>query len=86
MRKVISGKHSIFFSLPDAPKLRFLSENQNNKAPCRRSTGEAVLCAEKPITKCSVKVVYLENNHRYAVVVQDLATNRIRAKHKLPGN
>ena len=43
--KVVSGKHSIFYSLPEGPKLRHLLEN-TNYAPCRKRTGTVVPRAE----------------------------------------
>ena len=61
------------------------------RAPCRRRTGEVVPLAEKfrDLMTADHQVFNEEcesrNNHRYAVVVQDLATqwiNLIRAKQK----
>ena len=55
------------------------------RAPCRRRNGEAVLRAEKfgDLITADHKVLgdscESRNNHRYAVVVQDLATQWIQA-------
>ena len=55
------------------------------RAPCRRCTGEALPQAEKfsdlitPDHKSSMRRVNHRNNHRYAVVVQDLATQWIQS-------
>ena len=55
------------------------------EAPCRRRTGEAPLHAEKfgDLTTADHKVLDEEgksrDNHRYAVVVQDLATQRFHS-------
>ena len=55
------------------------------RASCRRRTGEAVLRAEKfgDLITADHKVLNAEgecrNNHRYAVVVQDLATQWIQS-------
>ena len=65
--------------------MRDLSEDQNNKGPCRRHIGGAVPRAEnfgdlktadrKVLSECCES----RNNHRYAVVVQDLATQWIQS-------
>ena len=73
------------YSFPQRLKLRDLPEDQNYKGPCRRRNGGAVLRAENfgdlitadhkvPSDKCESR-----NNHRYAVVVQDFATQWIQA-------
>ena len=61
-------------------------EDQNNKVHCRRRTGEASIPrAEKfgDLLAADHKVLNEEgesrNNHRYAVVVQDLATQWIQS-------
>ena len=59
--------------------------NKITRAPCRRRTGEAVPRAEKfgDLITADHKVLNEEgesrNNHRYAVVVQDLATQWIQS-------
>ena len=58
------------------------------RAPCRRRIGRVVLRAENvgDLITADHKVLSegweSRNNHRYAVVVQDLATQWIRAKTK----
>ena len=71
-------------SLPSRPKLRDLSEDQNNKCPCRRRSGGAVLRAENfgDLITADHKVLSegceSRNSDRYGVVVQDLATQWIQ--------
>ena len=78
-------KHSIFAHFPEKPRLRRLLENQNNKGSCRRRTGEGPPRAEKfgDLITSDHNVLNEEcesrNNHRYAVVVQDLATQWIQS-------
>ena len=75
--KVVSGKHSIFTHFP---KLRSTQENQDHDALRRKRAGEAVPKAEKfgDLRTADHKVLcegcVSRNNHRYAVVVQGLAT------------
>ena len=78
-------KQSNFTHLPNRPNLRSLLAKQNDKGLlCRRRTGEAPR-AEKfgDLTTADHKVLNGEgesrNNHRDAVVVQDLATQRIQS-------
>ena len=65
--------------------MRDLSEDQIYKAPCRRRNGGAVLRAEKfgGLITADHKVLRgnceSRNNHRYAIVVQDLATQWIQS-------
>ena len=64
--------------------MRDLPEDQNYKGPCRRGSGGAVPCAENfgDLISADHKVFSegceSRNNHRYAVVVQDLATQWIQ--------
>ena len=80
-----SSKHSIFYSLPERPKLRSMLENKNGKAPCRRRNSEAAPRAEKfgDLITADHNVLNEEgesrSNHLYAVVVQDLATRWIQS-------
>ena len=74
------GKHSVYTHFPKRPKLRDLPENQNHKGPvqktywqsrtkCRKNVG-LITADQKVLSEgCESR-----NNHRYAVVVQDLAT------------
>ena len=67
------------------PKLRDLPEDQNHKGPCRRRIGRVVPRAENfgDLITADHKVLSegceSRNNHRYAVVVQDLATQWIQS-------
>ena len=75
--------NSVYTHFPQ--KLRDLPEDKNYKAPCRRRNGGAVPRAEKfgDLITADHKVLSdncdSRNNHRYAVVVQDLATQWIQA-------
>ena len=79
------GKHSVYTHFPKRPKLRDPPEDKNYKGPCRRRNGEAVLRPERigDLITADHKVLSdsceSRNNHRYAVVVQDLATQSIQA-------
>ena len=70
------------------PRLRHLLENEKNKNPCIRRTGEVLPRAEKfgDLITADHKVLNEEcesrNNERYAVVVQDFAAQWLRAKNK----
>ena len=83
--KVALRKQRVLYSLPERPKLRDLSEDQNYKGPCRRRNGEAVPRAVNfgDLITADHKVLSdnceSRNYHRYAVVVQDLATQWIQA-------
>ena len=65
--------------------MRDLPEDQNHKGPCRRRIGRVVHPAENfgDLITADHKVLSegceSRNNHRYAVVVQDLATQWIQA-------
>ena len=65
--------------------MRDLSEDQNHKAPCRRRIGRVVPRAENFGDLITADHTVLSegcesrNNHRYAVVVQDLATQWIQS-------
>ena len=73
------------YSLPERPKLRDLPEEKITRVPCRRRIGGAVPRAEifGDLITADHKVLSEEsesrNNHRYAVVVQDLATQWIQS-------
>ena len=79
------GKHSVYTHFPKDRNCEICKRTKITRVPCRRRNGEAVPRAEKfgdLITedhkvlsdKCESR-----NNHRYAVVVQDLATQWIQA-------
>ena len=76
-----SRKHSIFTHFPKCRDCDVCLRTQISRAPCRRRTGEAsILRAGKfgDLVTADHKVLNEEcesrNNHRYAVVVQNLAT------------
>ena len=75
-------KHSVYTHFP---KLRDLPEDQDHEGPCRRRNGGTVPRAENfgDLITADHKVLSdnceSRNNHRYAVVVQDLATQWIQA-------
>ena len=74
------GKHSVYTHFPRDRNCEICKRTKITRAPCKRRNGEAVPGAENfgdlitadhkvPSDKCESR-----NNHRYAVVVQDLAT------------
>ena len=86
------GKHSVYTHIPKDRKCEICQRTNITSVPCRRRNGGAVPGAESfgDLITADHKVFSenceSRNNHRYAVVVQDLATNgfsRIRAKQKL---
>ena len=83
--KVASRMHSILTHFPKDRNCEVCLRTKMTKAPCRSHTGEAVPRAEKfgDLITADQKVLNEEgksrNNHRYAVVVQDLATQWIQS-------
>ena len=79
------GKHSVYTHFSEDRKCEICKMTKITRAPCRRRNGEAVPRAEKfgDLIKADHKVLSdnceSRNNHRYAVVVQDLATQWIQA-------
>ena len=79
------GKHSVYTHFPKDRNCEICERTKITRAPCRRRNGEAVPRAEKlgDLTTADHKVLSdnceSRNNHRYAVVVQDLATQWIQA-------
>ena len=79
------GKHSVCTHFPEDRNCEICKRTKITRAPCRRRTGEAVPRAEKngDLITADHKVLSdnceSRNNHRYAVVVQDLATQWIQA-------
>ena len=85
------GKHNVYTHFPEDRNNEICKRTKITRAPCRRRNGEAVLRAANfgdlitadhkvPSDNCESR-----NNHRCAVVVQDLATQWIQAypcKHK----
>ena len=79
-----SGKHSIYvYAFFEGSNSRYLHEDENNKASCRRRAGTFVPRAEHfgDLITADHKVLSEESESRnkrlYAVVVQDLATQII---------
>ena len=83
--KVVSGKNSIFTHFPKDQNCKECKRTTITRAPCRRRKGEAVPRADNfgDLITADHKVLSdncdSRNNHRYAVVVQDLATQWIQA-------
>ena len=79
------GKHSVYTHFPKARNCEICRRTKNTRAPCRRRDGGAVPRAENfgDLITADHKVLNdnceSRNNHRYAVVVQDLATQWIQA-------
>ena len=79
------GKHSVYTHFPKDRNCEICKRTKITRAPCRRRNGETVPRADNfgdlitadhkvPSDNCESR-----NNHRYAVVVQDLATQWIQA-------
>ena len=81
--KVVSRKHSICIHFPKHRNWEVCLRTKMTRALCRRRTGEAVPRAEKfgDLITADHKVFNegsaSRNNHKYAVVVRDLATQWI---------
>ena len=79
------GKHSVYTHFPKDRNCEICKRTKMTRAPCRRRNGEVVPRAEKfgCLITADHKVLSdnceSRNNHRYAVVVQDLATQWIQA-------
>ena len=79
------GKRSVYTHFPNKPKLRDLSEDQIYKGPVQKTQCGVVLRAENfgDLITADHKVLSegceSRNNHRYAIVVQDLATQWIQS-------
>ena len=79
------GKHSVYTHFPEDRNCEIFKRTKITRAPCRRRNGEAVPRADKfgDLITADHKVLSdnceARNNHRYAVVVQDLATQWIQA-------
>ena len=85
MRSVDLGKHSVYIHFPKDRNCEICQRTKITSAPCRRRIGIVVLRAENfgDLITADLKVLSdnceSRNNHRYAVVVQDLATQWIQA-------
>ena len=79
------GKHSVYTHFPEDRNCEICQRTKITRAPCRRRNGGAVLRAENFGDLITVDHKVLSdscesrNNHRYAVVVPDLATQSIQA-------
>ena len=79
------GKHSVYTHFPKNRHCEICKRTKITRAPCRRRNSEAVLRAANfgDLMTADHKVLSdnceSRNNHRYAVVVQDLATQWIQA-------
>ena len=79
------GKHSVYTHFPKDRNCEICKRTKTTRAPCRRRNGEAVPRAANfgDLITADHKVVSdnceSRNNHWYAVVVQDLATQWIQA-------
>ena len=87
------GKHNVYTHIPTDRNCEICKRTKITRAPCRRRNGEAVFRAEKfgDLITADHKVLSdnceSRNTHRYAVVVQDRATQWIQAypcKNKTP--
>ena len=85
MRREELGKHNIHTHFPKDRNCEICKRTKITRAPCRRRKGEAVPRADNfgDLITADHKVLSdnceSRNNHRYAVVVQDLATQWIQA-------
>ena len=79
------GKHSAYIHFPKDRNCEICQRTKITRAPCRRRNGGAVLRAENfgDLITADHKVLSenceSRNKHRYAVVVQDLATQWIQS-------
>ena len=79
------GKHNVHTHFPKDRNCEICTRTKITRAPCRRRNGEAVPRAANfgDLTTADHKVLSdnceSRNKHRYAVVVQDLATQCIQA-------
>ena len=84
-RRVHLGKHSVDTHFPKDRNCEICKRTKITRAPCSRRNSGAVLRAENfgDLITADHKVLSegceSRNNHRYAVVVQDLATQWIQA-------
>ena len=80
-----SGKHSVYTHFPKDPNCDICLKTKITRASCRRRTGTVVSRAEQfgDLITANHKVLSEEsesrNSHRYAVVVQDLATQWLQS-------
>ena len=76
----VVAKHSVYTHFPKDRNCEACKRTRMSRDPCRRRTGEAVLRAEKfgDLITADHKVLNegceSRDNHRYAVVIQELGT------------
>ena len=81
-----SGKHSVFIHFPQDPNCDICFKTKMTRASCRRRAGTVVPRADNvgDLITADHKILSegseSRNNHRYAVVVQDLAIQWIQIK------
>ena len=79
-RRVVPGNHSVHTDFPKDRICEICQRSKITRVPCRRRAGDVVSRAENcgDLIKADHKILgegcESRNNHRYAVVVQDLAT------------
>ena len=80
-----SGKHSVYKHFPKDPNCDICLKTKITRASCRRRAGTVVPRAENfgDLTTADHKILSegseSRNNHRYAVVIQDLATQWLQS-------
>ena len=85
VRSVDLGKHSVYTHFPKDRNCEICQRTKITRAPCRRRIGRVELRAENfgDLITADHKIVSegceSRNNHRYAIVVQDLATQWIQS-------
>ena len=84
MRREVLGKHNVHTHFPKDRNCEICTRTKITTAPCRRRKGEAVPRADNfgDLITTNHKILSdmceSRNNHQYAVVVQDLATQWIQ--------
>ena len=73
--KSVIQEAQYFYSLPERPKLRRLLSNQNDKGSWQKTHRRSSSSSRRVLNEEGES----RNNHRYAVVVQDLATQWIQS-------
>ena len=85
LRRMVTGTNSIFTHFPKDRNCEICHRTKITRAPCRRRIGGVVPRAENVGDSISADHKILSdgresrNNHRYAIVVQDLATQWIQS-------
>ena len=80
-----SGKHSVYTHFPKDPNCEICLKTKTTRASCRRRAGTVVPRADnfRELTTAGHRVLSEGsescNNHRYVVVIQDLATQWIQS-------